>query len=93
MFDCPSCEEKCISFWQKACADRMFPIKCTKCGAALFKPVVGQFKYIMYSSPIWIGTTLLAIELRQVWIYFLGLIPMVWGGWKSVKEAKLYVKK
>ena len=37
-------------------------------------------------------TTGLAIWLKLLWIYVLGVIPLCWAQYKAVKASKLYLK-
>jgi len=91
MFSCPSCNQKSISFWQKAWADRFLPGKCKECGVSFYKPLAKQMKYFYLVLIPMILVALIAFKYNLIPLLVLNILLLIWAFVKGIKKTPLYI--
>jgi len=92
-FNCPSCNENCITIWQKAWADRFLPGKCVNCGTQFYKPIAPQMKYLFWALLIALPVIAAAIYYRQAYLLFLNIPILFLAFWVGLVKTPILTKK
>ena len=93
MFNCPSCKQPSVTFWQKARADRILPGNCKACGVQFYKPIAPQMKFFALALLIMLFIAFTAFKYNLIIILPLNVLPFTWAFVKGVNETPLYVKQ
>lgn len=92
MFNCPSCQQASITFWQKAWADRVLPGRCKECGVRFYKPIAPQVKYVSLALLIMLLIAFIAFKYNLLVVLAFNVLPIIWAFVKGVNETPLYIK-